>query len=148
MRIPSIQPLIIWLCLLSFGIDFVAHSIPHGFLDSSSTDHGDWILDGIDHKLIHLSESLDHPAADHTDPLQHSPHDNLPSDTDHDQTHHLTIQLRLVNHLDTTLYPKVFRITQMFTAGTAVVVARPVYTPDRVVYLDIYERMRTVRMTV
>lgn len=152
MRSSTIHFLIIWLCLLSFGMDLAAHSIIQGPWASSNAHHRHAEPGAADHHqapgfaqsetpLLDLSpaEHLNH----HTQPLQN----DRPTDTDHDETHHLSIQLRYASQFGATFYHfKSYSAQSVLFNTTAITPLTR--APERSVLRDLNERLRTVKITV
>lgn len=114
MRIPTFHSLIAWLCLLSFGMDFAAHTfIPSTQLSHTSDhEHRDHHHDHHHHTHNHSLHASHHSldahnlsASQHLNEHNRTPQDDSPTDDnhDHDLTHHLTVQLRSSSLLDSTL---------------------------------------------
>lgn len=159
MRTSTIHSLVIWLCLLSFGMDITAHAITHGSWGSSNSHHGHSAINATDHDHAHAhTHALDHATTHDSPSLKLSPADHLnhhnqpiqndrPTDTDHDQTHHLSIQLRFSTHSGPTLYPIDSLNTQLVLLSTTPNTHLD-RAPDRSVLSDTIDRLRTVKMTV
>ncbi len=151
MRTSTIHSLIIWLCLLSFGMDITAHAITHGSWGSSNSHHGHSAINATDHGHAHATSHdslpLDLSPADHLNHHNQPIQNDRPTDTDHDQTHHLSIQLRFSTHSGATLYPIDSLNTQLVLSSTTPS-TRLARAPNRSVLSDTNERLRTVKITV
>lgn len=150
MRSSTINSLIIWLCLLSFGIDFAAHSITHGswgVSGSSNTHHSDQATHDHGEHLTHHSTPFELSPADHLKHHNQPLPNDCPNEGDHDETHHLSIQLRSSNQFSATLLQIESGYTQclLYCAQT---VPQLISDPDRSVIREIIGPLRTIKLIV
>lgn len=154
MRSSTINSLIIWLCLLSFGIDFAAHSITFGALGakgSQDAHHGYLVTGAADHHhehdITHHSIPIDLSPADHLKHHNQPLRNDCPNERDHDETHHFSIQLRSSYQFSATLFPIESHNTQCVLYN-AQAVPHLVSDPERSVVRDIIGPLRTIKLIV
>ncbi len=147
MRFPALNSVMAWLCLISFGMDIVVHaSMVPVDRPSSSGDHGGWVHEDGEQDA-YLSAGIESDETEHFVEHKHHPVENQPTDHDHDEGHHLSVQFRLSGQVGAIRHVIIAATLPDFLYDSGVQICQQMVF-DRFVFHDTVERMRTVIMVL